>query len=63
VALSRVRKKLFFVADKQDFKEAARNSSWDCGLLAKDLLKLASVTNGDGMDSDEDSADSFDYRE
>jgi hypothetical protein len=47
VALSRVRRKLYFVADKNKFQEASLNSNWECFELAKDLLKLAA----DGDDS------------
>jgi hypothetical protein len=41
VALSRVRRKLYFVADMKKFEEASRNSNWECSEMAKDLLKLA----------------------
>jgi hypothetical protein len=41
VALSRVRKRLFLVTNLDEFREASENSSWDCSLLAKDLLKLS----------------------
>jgi superfamily I DNA and/or RNA helicase len=41
VALSRVRQKLYFLADKRQFREASGNANWDCSLLAKDLLQLA----------------------
>jgi hypothetical protein len=40
VALSRVRKKLFFLVDKREFMSASMNSRWECSLLAKDLLQL-----------------------
>ena len=41
VALSRVRKKLFFLVDKGEFAwQLVMNSSWECSLLAKDLLHL-----------------------
>jgi hypothetical protein len=40
VALSRVRMKLFFLVDKGEFMAATTNSSWECSLLAKDLLQL-----------------------
>ena len=46
VALSRVRKKLFFVADQQQFRRASGNSSWDCSTIAIDLLEMA----GDDID-------------
>lgn len=48
VALSRVRKKLYFVADKEQFRLASRNSNWDCSAIAIDLLKMA----GDDIDYD-----------
>lgn len=38
VALSRVRKRLYLLADRRRFVEASRDLSWDCSLLAKDLL-------------------------
>lgn len=41
VALSRVRKRLYFVADKQQFRLASRNSSWECSAIATDLLEMA----------------------
>jgi superfamily I DNA and/or RNA helicase len=40
VALSRVREKLYFLADKKQFLEKSRDSNWDCSLLARDLLQL-----------------------
>jgi superfamily I DNA and/or RNA helicase len=46
VALSRVRKRLYFVADKQQLRLASRNSSWDCSTIAIDLLEMA----GDDID-------------
>lgn len=46
VALSRVRKMLYFVADKQQLQLASRNSSWDCSPIAMDLLEMA----GDDID-------------
>lgn len=41
IALSRVRKRLFFVADRNAFKEACTNPSWDSSWIAKDLLELS----------------------
>jgi superfamily I DNA and/or RNA helicase len=41
VALSRVRRKLYFVADMSKFEEASRNTNWECSEMAKDLLELA----------------------
>jgi superfamily I DNA and/or RNA helicase len=41
VALSRVREKLYFLADRRQFLEASRNTNWDCSPLARDLLQLA----------------------
>jgi superfamily I DNA and/or RNA helicase len=49
VALSRVRKKLYLLADMKDFQQAARNEKWDCHLLARDLIEM-----GGGNDSDSD---------
>jgi superfamily I DNA and/or RNA helicase len=46
VALSRVRKRLYFVADKEQLRVASRNSSWDCAAIATDLLEMA----GDNID-------------
>lgn len=46
VALSRVRKTLYFVADQQQLRDASRNSSWDCSAIATDLLEMA----GDDID-------------
>jgi ATP-dependent exoDNAse (exonuclease V) alpha subunit len=40
VALSRVRQMLYFLVDRALFAEASQNSGWDCGLLAKDLLRM-----------------------
>lgn len=60
VALSRVRKKLFLLCDKKDFQDAAKNSSWECALLAKDLLQLARRLSLDECDSEEDSDDYHD---
>ena len=41
VALSRVRKRLFLIADRKDFKVASTNTSWDSSWIAKDLLELS----------------------
>jgi hypothetical protein len=49
VALSRVRRKLYLVADKNKFEEASRNSNWECFELAKDLLKLAADSDDSGI--------------
>ena len=40
VALSRVRKKLWLLADRELFREASRNSKWECSLLSKDILEM-----------------------
>ena len=40
VALSRVRKKFYFLTDKREFRKAASNKDWDCHLMATDLLEL-----------------------
>jgi hypothetical protein len=53
VALSRVRKRLFLLTDRRDLQEAARNTSWECALMAKDLLQLAR-NDVDSDDSDGD---------
>jgi AAA domain len=58
VALSRVRQKLFLLCDQKDFQAAAKDSSWECNLLAKDLLQLAAGSGGYG---DSDGYDSDDY--
>lgn len=60
VALSRVRQKLFLLCDKNQFKRAANDMSWDCASLAQELLQLASRPL-DGNDSDEYSTDSGEY--
>eukprot|EP00978_Attheya_sp_CCMP212_P016586 scaffold43631_cov45-Attheya_sp.AAC.1 len=39
VALSRVRKKLYILVDKQEFRDAAENSWWEGSLIAKDILR------------------------
>ena len=61
VALSRVRKKLFLLTNKKEFQEAAKNSTWECCLIAKDLLKLAAAAGDQdgGLESD-DSDDFYD---
>jgi superfamily I DNA and/or RNA helicase len=41
VALSRVRKRLYFVADKKEFQAASGNSNWDSHWIAKDVLQLS----------------------
>ena len=41
VALSRVRKKLYFVADKDKFREKSSEASWECSQLAQDLLEIS----------------------
>jgi hypothetical protein len=51
VALSRVRRKLYFVADKNKFEEASQKSNWECFELAKDLLKLDLETRMSAMES------------
>jgi hypothetical protein len=52
--LSRVRKRLYFVADKDEFQEASTNISWESNWIAKDLLQLSekeetdsAIYNGD----------------
>lgn len=44
VALSRCRRKFFFLTDRRQFREAASNRQWDCALLAEDLLELGQCT-------------------
>jgi hypothetical protein len=51
VALSRVRRKLYVVADKNKFEEASQNSRWECSELAKDLLKLDVETRMSTLDT------------
>ena len=55
VALSRVRQKLFFLCDQNEFEAAAMDASWECNLLAKDLLHLAANFGGSGDSDDSDS--------
>jgi superfamily I DNA and/or RNA helicase len=38
VALSRTRGKLVILGDKNEFRRAADNASWDCAKIAQDLL-------------------------
>ena len=38
VAMSRTRKKLIFVGNRHEFREASRNSQWDCAFMAQDVL-------------------------
>jgi superfamily I DNA and/or RNA helicase len=38
VALSRARGKLVILGDKNEFRRAADNTSWDCAKIAQDLL-------------------------
>lgn len=41
VALSRVRKMFYLLVDKDQFQQASNSkSSWECKLLARDLLAL-----------------------
>lgn len=42
VALSRVRKRLYMLTDKEDLRQASLNQNWECNLIAQDLLDLAS---------------------
>ena len=48
----------FLLCDQTDFQSAAKDSSWECNLLAKDLLQLAASSGGYG---DRDGYDSDDY--
>lgn len=41
VALSRVRKQLYLLADRNDFRLAATDTSWECQAIARDLLAMA----------------------
>jgi superfamily I DNA and/or RNA helicase len=50
VALSRVRKRLYFLTDRQEFQQAAGNENWECHLLAGDLLKLEGQDDSDSDD-------------
>jgi ATP-dependent exoDNAse (exonuclease V) alpha subunit len=61
VALSRVRQKMFLLCDRKDFQQAANNLSWECALLAKDLLQLAAQSSPlvDGDDSEEEDSDAY----
>lgn len=53
VALSRVRKKLYFLADRAAFQAASSDVNWECHLIAKDLLRMTAEYD------DEDESDSF----
>jgi hypothetical protein len=61
VALSRVRQNLFLLCDKKDFADAAKNLSWECALLAKDLLQLAAAASSSPLDGDDDSEGDDDW--
>ena len=56
VALSRVRKRLYLLTDRKEFKDASTNSSWESSFIAKDLLQLSRKESDDdylfGKDSD-----------
>jgi len=41
VALSRVHKELYLLADKDALREASRWTDWGCNRLAEDLLEMA----------------------
>jgi len=49
------------LTNKKEFQEAAKNSKWECCLIAKDLLKLAAAAGDQdgGLESD-DSDDFYD---
>lgn len=47
VALSRVRRRLFVLVDKQKLREACRDSNWEARLLAGDLLDFGETTKND----------------
>lgn len=57
VALSRVRKRLYLIADRKEFKDASTNSSWESSMISKDLLQLSTqdadtdVSLNNGRDS------------
>jgi superfamily I DNA and/or RNA helicase len=38
VALSRTKKELIILGDRNDFRQASENEDWDCKLLAQDIL-------------------------
>ena len=40
VALSRVRKELILLTDRNEFRNASRDPKWECHLMARDLLTL-----------------------
>ena len=50
VAISRVRKKLYFLADRTLFREASRDRGWECQLFAQDLLWMADPEGDDDED-------------
>jgi superfamily I DNA and/or RNA helicase len=45
VALSRVRKRLYFITNRRDFTRASQDASWECNLIAKDLLDISDPLN------------------
>jgi AAA domain len=49
VALSRVRQTLYFLADRRLFREASKDSGWDCNLMAQDLLLMSDSNNNRGI--------------
>ena len=57
VALSRVRQTLYFLADRKLFREASRDSGWDCSLLAQDLLGMSVGNINRDIDYNDDSWD------
>jgi superfamily I DNA and/or RNA helicase len=38
VALSRTKKELIILGDRNDFRNASQNEGWDCKFLAQDIL-------------------------
>jgi superfamily I DNA and/or RNA helicase len=38
VALSRTKKELIILGDRNDFRQASENEDWDCKFLAQDIL-------------------------
>jgi superfamily I DNA and/or RNA helicase len=40
VALSRVRKRLYLVTNRNEFRQASEDHKWECSTLARDLLQL-----------------------
>jgi hypothetical protein len=50
VALSRVRWRLYFLADLNEFKAACYNSNWESHRIANDLIQLSKTNENNSHD-------------